>query len=313
MSSPLGYLERNIALPLGCETSMLLDATRTGVLHIIRKGVTRTRLRPSLHPRPFARPTPLAPTMLPSLLPPSCLLPPLMRFARAPQMSAILGESAGGMEVHSPAGQALQLSDVVLQRIDMSALKYGLCWESRFAPPQSLMAVPSDVEASVTFSYTLSQNALIGELPLGSGSGSLIVKGFLGLNINLAAMRLTTCEGHFGFISYEAGLEAVLGVGAGGASADVSKILDVLMPIISESVPSIICTGQGTGVMASTSVALDRIGEADVGHKGFRGLVDEVSTLLHEEEENFFLQGLRGAATCVTPDDCNSALSKLSG
>jgi len=221
---------------------MLLDATRKGVLQIVRKG-----------------------------------------------MSAILGQSAGGMEIRSPAGQILHLSDVVLQRIDMSALKYGLCWESRFAPPQSLMAVPSDVEASVTFSYTLGQNALIGELPLGSGSGSLIVKGFLGLNIDLAATRLTTCEGHFGFVSYEAGLEA--------ASADVSKILDVLMPTISKSVPSIICTGQGTGVMASTSVALDRIGEAEAGHKGFRGLVAEVNALLHEEEQHNFLEGFRVSAS----------------
>lgn len=250
MGAALGYLEHNIALPLGCETSMLLDATRKGVLQIVRKG-----------------------------------------------MSAILGQSAGGMEIRSPAGQILHLSDVVLQRIDMSALKYGLCWESRFAPPQSLMAVPSDVEASVTFSYTLGQNALIGELPLGSGSGSLMVKGFLGLNIDLAATRLTTCEGHFGFVSYEAGLEAVLGVGAGGASADVSKILDVLMPTISKSVPSIICTGQGTGVMASTSVALDRIGEAEAGHKGFRGLVAEVNALLHEEEQHNFLEGFRVSAS----------------
>jgi len=67
--------------------------------------------------------------------------------------------------------------------------------------PDRLMVIASDIEAHVTFGYSLWQSALMANIPLGSGAGELVLKGFLGLDVdlhNIGDAAITDCRGYFG-------------------------------------------------------------------------------------------------------------------
>jgi len=66
------------------------------------------------------------------------------------------------------------------------------------------------VQSEVHFQYSLYQDLLLGRLPLGSGSGDLVVQGFIGLDVDLSmvgAAAISDCNGKFGFSSLKAEIE----------------------------------------------------------------------------------------------------------
>ncbi|EOD40387.1 hypothetical protein EMIHUDRAFT_466544 [Emiliania huxleyi CCMP1516] len=264
-----GYKLVNVALGTDCRETWLLSKFATAVTGLVRHGIESLKL----------------PMKVTRFLPPGA-----------------------DLHVSSITGAIVVLDNVTVTKIQPSVLKYGFCYDDQEwrvdqnwvlrntlyqRPPDRMMVVSSEIQATVKFDYELYQDLLLGKVPLGDGSAQTTVKGFLGLDLDLsriATKAISDCDGKFGMTSLALEVNSDLlgeNLGIEASGAMTKHLVESFAPLIASQMHAIICHGNG---LADVNIVLHDPpeGEGDVDLEAepvaeverFRGIVEEINEQL---------------------------------
>jgi len=199
-------------------------------------------------------------------------------------------------------GTTMTFSEMKLVDIAPVNIEYAVCWDSyewwqqqmfpvqlyHIRPPDGIQVAITGIDSHISFDFVAEQNLGLFALPLGSGSGTVKIRGLLVMDANLHTIRtqaIDRCEGKFDAVDMVLSHNVV-------SSNVLSGLVKRCMPGFTDRVGPLFCYGreEGTGVASAIdpTVSFENVEET----VEWRGLVAEINDVVRENTDLLSVLGM---------------------